>query len=85
MSFKCLTQDEFEYIDALILQQTSPEEAYNKFETISKQHVDVLRSLAKQINDARIARDNESIKNSLKDYDDAMEKFMPILMGQCKI
>jgi tetratricopeptide repeat protein 30 len=45
----------------------------------------VLRSLAKQINDARIARDNESIKNSLKDYDEAMEKFMPILMGQCKI
>jgi len=27
----------------------------------------MLRKLTKQINDARIARDNESIKNSLKD------------------
>jgi len=45
----------------------------------------MLRKLTKQINDARISRDNEAIKNHLKDYDEAMEKFMPILMGQCKI
>lgn len=45
----------------------------------------MLRKLTKQINDSRNARDNEGIKNNLKDYDDAMEKFMPILMGQCKI
>jgi len=67
------------------LQQTSSEEAYKKFDEISKQHIEMLRKLTKQINDARIARDNESIKNSLKDYDEGMEKFMPILMGQCKI
>lgn len=37
------------------------------------------------INDARNSRDNELIRNSLKDYDEAMEKFIPILMGQCKL
>jgi len=54
-------------LDALILQQNCPEEAYKKFDELGKLHVDMLRKLTKQIQDARIARDNESIKKALRD------------------
>mmetsp|Transcript_17248 Transcript_17248/g.19427 ORF Transcript_17248/g.19427 Transcript_17248/m.19427 type:complete len:644 (+) Transcript_17248:56-1987(+) len=85
LTFKCLSQEEFEYLDALIVQQTSPEEAYQRFETLANQHIDGLRKITKQIQDARMARDNEAIKKSLKDYDEALEKYIPVLMAQAKI
>lgn len=47
--------------------------------------MDMLRKLTKQIQDARMARDNESIKKALKDYDESLERYMPVLMGQAKI
>ncbi len=34
----------------------------------------MLRKLTKQIQDARMARDNEAIKRALKEYDEALEK-----------
>lgn len=52
-------QEDFEYIDALILQQASPEEAYRKFENLANKHIDSLRKITKQIQDARLERDNE--------------------------
>merc|ERR1712167_286475 len=48
-------------------------------------HIDVLRKLTKQIQDARIARDNEMIKKALKEYDDALERYIPVLMAQARI
>ena len=54
--------------------QTAPEEAYRKFDDLSKKHIDALRALTKNIQDARLQRDNELIKSSLKrasDHDDA--------------
>lgn len=78
-------QEDFEYIDALILQQASPEEAFRKFETLANKHIDNLRKITKQIQDARLERDNEAIKRSLKEFDDSLEKYIPVLMAQAKI
>jgi len=74
LTYKCLTQDEFEYLDGLILAQTSPEEAYRRFEILGNMHIDKLRHLTKKIQDARMQRDNELIRESLKEYDDGLEK-----------
>lgn len=52
-------QEDFEYIDALILQQASPEEAFMKFDNLANKHIDSLRKITKQIQDARLERDNE--------------------------
>jgi tetratricopeptide repeat protein 30 len=41
---------------------TSPEEAYRKYDDLTNKHIDHLRKLTKAIQDARIARDNEAIK-----------------------
>ncbi len=82
---KCLAQEEYEYISALILQHTSKEEAYRKFQELGNRHIDTLRKLTKKIQDARLAKDPESLKKSLKEYDEALEKYIPVLMAQAKI
>jgi tetratricopeptide repeat protein 30 len=85
LTYKCLSQEEFEYIDAHILQHTSKEEAYRKFQELSNRHIDTLRKLTKKIQDSRLAKDPEAIKKALKEYDDALEKYIPVLMAQGKI
>ena len=32
-----------------------------------------------------MARDNEEIRKALKEYDNALEKYIPVLMAQAKI
>lgn len=85
LTYKCLSPDDFDYLDALIMGQTSKEEAYRKFDNLANQHIDQLRKYTKQIQDARLSRDNEEIRKALKDYDNALEKYIPVLMAQAKI
>lgn len=85
LTYKWLSQEDFEFLETIILQQTSKEEAYRKFEELANRHIDVLRKNTKAIQDARLARDNEAIKKALKDYDESLEKYIPVLMMQAKI
>jgi tetratricopeptide repeat protein 30 len=41
--------------------------------------------MTKQIQDARIGRDNGAIREALKRYDEGLETFIPVLMGMAKI
>ncbi len=100
-------------MEALIIQQTSPEDAYKKFDDLAKKHVDSLRKLTKNLQDAKMGRDENEIKKAVKvrepitiiifslplqytqisflnylfpkEYDGALEKYIPVLMGQAKI
>jgi len=85
LTFKYLSQELFEYLDATIITVTAPEEAYRKFDDLANKHTETLRKLTKQIQDARMARDNEMIKKALKEYDDALEGYIPVLMAMVKI
>ncbi|GBG84433.1 hypothetical protein CBR_g38718 [Chara braunii] len=85
LTYQNLSQDLYEYLDATILRQTSPEEAYRKYDELATRHVDILRRLTKVIQDARIARDNEAIKKAITDYDEALENYIPVLMAMAKI
>eukprot|EP00607_Mallomonas_marina_P006679 CAMPEP_0182438006 /NCGR_PEP_ID=MMETSP1167-20130531/85362_1 /TAXON_ID=2988 /ORGANISM="Mallomonas Sp, Strain CCMP3275" /LENGTH=649 /DNA_ID=CAMNT_0024631147 /DNA_START=218 /DNA_END=2168 /DNA_ORIENTATION=- len=85
LSLKFLSQDLYDYLDACIMVSTSPEEAYRKFDDLSAKFIDGLRKLTKQIQDARLARDNEVIKTCLKKYDEELERYIPVLMGQARI
>jgi tetratricopeptide repeat protein 30 len=69
----------------LIIQQTSPEDAFKKFDELSKKQIDQLRRLTKQVQDSRNKRDEGELKSALKEYDEALEKYIPVLMGQAKI
>ena len=85
LTFKCINSEDFEFIDALILSQTSPEEAFKKFEVLSNKQIDNLRKITKAIQDFRHSRDNEGIKKALKEFDECLEKYVPVLMAQAKI
>jgi len=80
-----LSEELYQYLEATILTQSSPEEAYRKFDTLSSKHIATLRNLTKHIQDARLAGDNDRIKQALKEYDEALERYIPVLMAQAKI
>ena len=82
LTFKFLTQELYDYLDACIMLPTSMEEAYRKFDELSARYIDKLRRLTKQIQDARLARDGEATKMHLKLYDEELEKYIPVLMAQ---
>jgi len=82
---KHLNQDLQDYLQATIMRSSSPEEAFRRFDDLGGRHVEVLRRLTKQIQDARIARDNESIKRAIGDYDEALEAYIPGLMAMASI
>jgi len=85
LTYKYLSQEQYDYLDACIMVPTSVEEAYRKFDELSAKYIEKLRRFTKQIQDARLARDNDLIKSSLKLYDDELEKYIPVLMAQARI
>lgn len=86
-TYKYLTPYLYEFLDALITQQTSPEEAYRKFDEMSAKHSDLLRKLSKQIQEAKVnpMSDENVIKKLNYEYDKALDSFMPVLMAQARI
>lgn len=68
-----------------MLVERCPEEAYRRYDALTDRHIDQLRKLTKAIQDARLARDNEAIKQALKDYDEGLERYIPVLMAMARI
>jgi len=85
LTFNFLSPELYEFLDATLMVQTAPEEAYRKFDDLSKKHISNLRALTKNIQDARLQRDQEQIRRWLKQYDEALEKYIPVLMSQARI
>ena len=81
----CLPPELYEYLEATILVATSPEEAYRKYDDLTNKHIDQLRKLTKAIQDARLKLDNEAIKQALRDYDEGLERYIPVLMAMARI
>ncbi|XP_021934386.1 tetratricopeptide repeat protein 30A isoform X2 [Zootermopsis nevadensis] len=85
LTYKYLTPYLYNFLDALITQQTSAEEAYRKFDEIASKHTETLRKLTKQVQEARQNHDDESVKRAVGEYEDALERYIPVLMAQAKI
>lgn len=45
---------------------------------MANNYIDTLRKITKNIQDSRLARDNEGIKKSLKEFDECLEKYIPV-------
>ncbi|KAM3722090.1 Tetratricopeptide repeat protein 30A [Dirofilaria immitis] len=85
LASKYLTQYLYDYLDAVITQQTAPMDAYNKFEAIGNEQINELRKLTKRLNEIREGNDELIVQKTIKAYDDTMAKYMPVLMSQAKI
>ena len=73
LTYKCLSSEDFEFLETFILYQSSRDEAYAKFEKLGDAHIDSLRKKTKAIQDSRIARDSKAITQALQDYDTALD------------
>ncbi|KAM7371505.1 hypothetical protein PAMP_008740 [Pampus punctatissimus] len=85
LTYKFLSPYMFEFLDALLTCQTAPEEAFRKFDEMNAKLTEQLRKLAKQLQEARLARDDEGQKKALQEYDVMQEKYIVVLMAQAKI
>ncbi|KAM7387485.1 hypothetical protein PAMA_009889 [Pampus argenteus] len=85
LTYKFLSPYMFEFLDALLTCQTAPEEAFRKFDEMNAKLTEQLRKLAKQLQEARLARDDEGQKKALQEYDVMQEKYIVVLMAQARI
>ncbi|XP_029015021.1 tetratricopeptide repeat protein 30A isoform X2 [Betta splendens] len=85
LTYKFLSPYMYEFLDALLTCQTAPEEAFRKFEEMNGKLTEPLRKLSKQVQEARLARDDEAQKKALQDYDLMQEKYIVVVMAQAKI
>lgn len=86
-TYKYLTPYLYEFLDALITQQTSPEDAYRKFDEMASKHADALRKLMKQLQEGKQSNqmDENTVKRLTGEYDETLELYVPVLMSQAKI
>jgi len=80
-----LNQYLYDFLDATLTRQSSPEEAFKKFDDLANHHVEILRKMTKQVKDARANHEEDYVKKFVNDYDSAVEKYIPVLMAQAKI
>ncbi len=63
-----------QFLDALLLRRTFPEEAITRLEQMGTALVDNLKRLTKEVQQARAIRDDDTIKRAITDYDEAIEQ-----------
>ncbi|XP_008054057.1 tetratricopeptide repeat protein 30A-like, partial [Carlito syrichta] len=85
LTYKFLTSYLYDFLDAMITCQTAPEEAFVKLDGLAGMLTEQLRRLTKQVQEARHDRDEEAVKKTVNEYDDILEKYIPVLMAQAKI
>lgn len=85
LTYKYLDDYLYQFLDAKITQQTSPEEAFRKFDEMASRYADKLRRLTKQVQEAKHSHDDELVKRRVEDYDDTLECYVPVLMAEAKI
>ncbi|CAB3989396.1 tetratricopeptide repeat 30A-like, partial [Paramuricea clavata] len=85
LTYKFLTAYLYEFLDATITRQTSPEEAFRSFDEMATKQTEQLRKLTKQVQESRQNHDDEAVKRAVNEYDEALERYIPILMTQAKI
>ena len=85
LTFKFLIPYLYDFMEAVITQQTSPEEAYRKLDEMASKQTEQLRKLTKMVQESRQNHDDDAVKKAVNEYDEALERYIPVLMQQAKI
>ncbi|NXJ59860.1 TT30B protein, partial [Rostratula benghalensis] len=85
LTYKLLTPYLYNFLDAIITCQTAPEEAFHKLDDSAGALTEQLRKLTKQVQEARQNWDDEAVKKAVNEYDETIDKYVPVLMAQAKI
>ncbi|CAI5440263.1 unnamed protein product [Caenorhabditis angaria] len=91
-TYKYLTPYQFDFIDALINLQTSPDDAIAKLEVMETEQLNALRQVAKEIQKKRDAEgggggadDDAEMRGLIEKYDNRLEYYLPTLMAHAKV
>ncbi|PAA77981.1 hypothetical protein BOX15_Mlig015039g2, partial [Macrostomum lignano] len=85
LAYKLLPSYLLDFLEAVILCQTAPEEAYRRLDEMATRQTETLRKLTKMVQQARQKHDDEAVKRAVNEYDEALERYIPVLMQQAKI
>jgi len=80
-----LTRESFDYLEARIIASTDPVQGFERFDQLSSKHIDTLRRITKKINDANLSRDHKGYEDAHKEFEEALDIYMPVLMSMAKI
>uniref|UniRef100_A0A673KQ71 Tetratricopeptide repeat protein 30 n=1 Tax=Sinocyclocheilus rhinocerous TaxID=307959 RepID=A0A673KQ71_9TELE len=83
LTYKFLKPYLYEFLDAMITCQTAPEEVSDLFQSLG--NLKTLKTLSSKVQEARHNRDDESLKKYVQDYDEVLERYIPVLMAQARI
>nr|CDS27319.1 tetratricopeptide repeat protein 30A [Hymenolepis microstoma] len=85
LAHKCLTFELLEFIEAVIMSQDAPEEAYQRLDKMASRYTERLHHLTKRIKEAKKGMDKDTLKLALNEYESDLGRYIPILMQQAKI
>ncbi|KAH0816200.1 hypothetical protein GEV33_006592 [Tenebrio molitor] len=77
LTYKYLTTYLYDFLDAIITQQTSPSEAYQKLDELASRHTELLRKLTKQVQEHRNRNDTEMVKKTVVEYEECLDRYIP--------
>lgn len=85
LTYKYLSQYIFDYFYAVITQQTSSNDAFNKFDIMSNDLISQIRKVSKKAEDLEEADSIKEYKDALEEIELLKNKLIPVLMSQAKI
>uniref|UniRef100_A0AC35TRF9 Tetratricopeptide repeat protein 30 n=1 Tax=Rhabditophanes sp. KR3021 TaxID=114890 RepID=A0AC35TRF9_9BILA len=85
LSLKYLPPYIFDYLDAVITQQTSPSDSYAKFDALSNELTTKMRKAKKKEDQGIETKNDLMIQEADQEYKELKEMFIPVLMGQANI
>uniref|UniRef100_A0A7E4VA12 Tetratricopeptide repeat protein 30 n=1 Tax=Panagrellus redivivus TaxID=6233 RepID=A0A7E4VA12_PANRE len=85
LTYTYLSQHTYDYLDAIITQQSSLDEAYAKFDAIGNIMLHELRRICEKVERAKQDREDEAVMAALDEKALMMEKFIPVATAQAKI
>ncbi|KAI9220763.1 hypothetical protein BC828DRAFT_382719 [Blastocladiella britannica] len=75
----------YDFLEAVLIKTASPEDSFKKLDDLGTKHVEQLRRLSKGVQDARSNRDDDGVKRLVHEYDEQLERYIPVLMAQAKL
>nr|CAG4641541.1 EOG090X0302 [Eurycercus lamellatus] len=85
LTYKHLSPYIFDFLEALIVQQTSPEEAFAKFDTLCVRYGEAVRRSGAHLKEVRRQQNPQAISNATLAHEQSLEIYLPVLMNQAKI
>ncbi|KAI5061927.1 hypothetical protein GOP47_0022466 [Adiantum capillus-veneris] len=85
LTSKVLPQDLHDYLNAVIVSQTSIVESYQRLSELAVRYGEAMRRLTKQIQDTHISKNCEGHRKSLLDYENLLDNYVPVIMAMAKI